>query len=205
MHSPNSFSAPFAAFYENPKAARRAAEHVKLSRSLAAEIASRTHIVPLGPDPLVQHLISSKGFAPDDVVVSRVTMERRYITVLCVPTRVWRNPDERQLLLELKCEAALMGTKVVLVPQRWVRAEIRSGIARAIASARRNPIGREDLGTVLARVRAVKMATLAECVEALGDGHPNAIGTVLSMCAQGYLAIDRNKRLGPGTWVASGT
>lgn len=185
----------------NPRLARLAEEHTKLYRNVDNYLASHPALVSLGPDPLVQQLVASKGLAAQDVVVVRALAGNRFITVICLPTRVWRDEYGKAALLEVKKEALSMRSHCILVPQRWVKAPIRAAISRTIAISRRVHYGNRQLAAVLKHVRATKITTLAEAARHVPD-HDDPIGVVLLLCGQGVLTIDRSGPIGPDAWVA---
>jgi hypothetical protein len=189
-------------FYTDARSERLFHEHRKLTNSVKAYIYAHPGIVGLGDDPIVSHLAAAAGFAPVDLVVLRVTTKGRVITAVAVPTRIWRDTDARSRLIELKSEAQALRTSCILVPQRWVRAETRSSVARAIAQSRQTRFSHQQLQAVLDHLRASKISTLAEAADVLRD-HQDPFGAVLSMTAQGYVDIDRSSRLRHDTWIAA--
>lgn len=189
-------------FQEDPRAMRLASEFRKLAASARNVLHSRHHLTPLGNDPVVEHLVSSAGFGEFDVFVHRTGARERIVTALCVPTRVWRDSDCRHTLLDIKHRAAGMGTSCILVPQRFLRAPVRSSVARVLAAARNTPYARSHKKQVLDHLSTVRISSLAEAASAI-VAHDDPVGVVLAMACHGLIDVDRTKPLASGTYVAA--
>ena len=194
-----------ASHFSNPRLTRLAEEHSKLCRNVDNYLSAHPDLVPLGPDPLVQQLVAAKGLTPRDAVVARTLVGNRLVTVICVPTRIWRDEYGKAALLEVKSEAATSGrSRCILVPQRWIKAPIRSSVARAIARNRRVQYSNRQLAAVLEHVRNRKITTLADAANHVPD-HDDPVGMVLLLCGQGLLAIDRSAPIVADSWISSRT
>ncbi|MBJ3786402.1 hypothetical protein [Devosia sediminis] len=184
------------------KASRLFHEHRKLGNNAKNYISAHPKLMGLGDDPVVQHLLASAGFSPVDAYVIRLAAEGRMITAICVPTRIWRHEDCRLELHEVKKEARALRTNCILVPQRWLRAETRSAVARVVAQARNTRFTRAQMDAVLEHLRKTRISTIAETAHALVD-HSDPIGVVLAMAGQGMVDLDRSTPLHPGTWAST--
>lgn len=189
-------------FYANAKSERRFHEHRKLYAMARDYILSHPDMMLLGEDPLADHLLSSSGFSPHDIAVLRIVAKGKLVTALCVPTRLWRDPEARNTLLELKRDAIGARTSCVLVPQASVKAPVRAARARLISRARNTGFSRAQMQMVLQHLGKVRISTIAEaacCVV----GHDDPMGVVLALIGQGLVTYDRRYPLGPDTFVSS--
>jgi hypothetical protein len=189
-----------ATFFQSPKCIRLAAEHNKLVRTTSAIIASLPDATPIGPDPIVEHLASSSGFGANDLIITRVVSRRAIFTVIVVPTRIWREEDDRATLLQVKLDAADEGTRVLLVPQSWSRGSTRRQIAEVLFRARSVTYTAEQQRESLHYLRTVKRSTIGECAMQI-QNHPDPMGVVLSLCARRFVRFERSKPLSPTTAI----
>lgn len=193
-------AAPSITFGNDPRSARRAQEHSKLAQALFNYVSTHPSTIPLGLDPIVLQLLSAKGFSKFDIANLRLVARGVPLTALLVPTRIWRDPDGRAAMFEVKAEAGTLGTKCLLVPQRSMRGTVRAQVARTLALSHYVQVRRAHAEAVLQHLRTVRLASLAECASLL-DGHDDPVGVVLALCARGELLIDRAQPIGPRTWV----
>lgn len=202
ISSSRGLAAPSVTFGDDARAARLVVEHCRLSRSLSNYTSTHPVIAPLGPDPLMEQLTSAKGFTKVDLAILRVIANGTCFTVVGVPTRIWRNPEDMSDLLAIKHEAAACGTKCVLAPQRSLRTGVRAKVAKTLAMSNRVRIRREHAEAIELHLHAIRVATLEECAAQL-NGHEDPIGAVLALCARGRLLIDRSKPITLKSLVAS--
>lgn len=193
---------PATHFHTDAKSERHQHEHRKLKASARNFAFAHPKLMSMGEDPVIEHLMASAGFGSSDFFALRITVNGRAATAICVPTRVWRDSDARARLLETKREASAIRTKVLLVPQRWLRAPIRSSVARTIANARNARYNRADVRCVLEHLRTARIATLADAANVL-SGHDDPFAVVLCMSGQGFIDIDRSTPLRADTWVSA--
>lgn len=190
------------AIHDNARLQRLHHEHRKLTQTARNYILSHPNIVGLGDDPLVSQMLAAGGFAAIETSVMRIALFGTIITVICVPTRVWRDSDARSLLLQIRREVRDLRQRCLLVPQRWLRAGVRSAVARTIARARHTHYSTKQMNIVLSHLRSVRISTLAETAATLTD-HDDPFGVILSMAASGYVKLDRSAPLHSGTWLAA--
>jgi hypothetical protein len=195
-------TAPMGQFNLDARAERFFHEHRKLMNAAKNFVYAHPALVMLGEDPLVDHLIASSGFGPTDLACLRIAGSGRMVTVICVPTRHWRNPEVKARLLEIKREARENRTSCILVPQRWLKADLRSSIARTIARARNVRYSRKHMELVIHHLRAARISTIAEAAGALTE-HDDPIGVVLAMAAQGMVHLDRSSALRADSWIST--
>lgn len=200
--SKNSTFVPASHFYSDAKTERHHHEHRKLKAFARNFAFAHPNLLSMGDDPVVEHLLSSAGFGPADFYALRITVGGRTATAICVPTRIWRNHEAKERLLEVKRDAAAIRTTCVLVPQRWLRAPIRSSVARTIANARNARYTRTDIRAVLEHLRTNRITTLAEAADVL-SGHDDPFAVVLCMSGQGFIDIDRSAPLRADTWISA--
>lgn len=184
----------------NPRTARLLAEHRKLAQAAKNIIASTHRLVGLGEDPVVSQLLDAAGFAAVDVFVTRVAIDSKVVTAVCIPTRVWRDEDSRRLLLNIRRDARGLRTRVVIVPQRWLKADRRSSVARTLARSRHTRFSRKELRAVVAHLCETRISTLMQAAGALPH-HDDPLGAVLAMACQGCIELDRSEPLNADTWT----
>nr|WP_314256801.1 hypothetical protein [uncultured Devosia sp.] len=190
------------AFHCDARTQRFFHEHRKLMARAKAFIFSHPRLVMLGEDPVVEHLVSSMGFGPTDLAVVRMASGGRMITAICVPTRIWRNLESKQKLLDIKREARIERTTCILVPQRWLKAEVRSAVARVISQARTTRYSRDQMNLVLVHVQSERISTIVEAANVIPE-HDDPIAVVLALAAQGMILVDRSAPLRSETWVSA--
>ncbi len=188
-------------FHTDARSERLFHEHRKLSNDAQTYAYAHPRLAVLGEDPVVDHLIASHGFGWHDLVALRLYADGRTITAICVPTRLWRDPDAKSRLLELKSEARLERTACVLVPQRWLRASIRGSVARTIARSRGVQYARAQADAVLAHLTESRISTIAESAACVRDHH-DPMSIVLSLASQGFIELDRSAPLRAETLVS---
>jgi hypothetical protein len=188
-------------FFQSPREARLAAEHHKLTRSVIAWFSAARNAAAVGPDPLVDQLAAALGFGDNDLVITRALIGKRMCTVVAVPTRVWKDPESRQDLEDLRGQAQDHRIRLLFVAQRWLRAPVRSQIAAAIHASRNARFSLTERNSVVDEVRARRIITIADCAGKVA-GNCDPYGVVLALCAQGYLLFDRSSAIGPETWIA---
>ena len=194
---------PEFAITSDARALRLLHEHRKLSITANNYVLSHPALVGLGDDPVVSHLISSSGFGPHDVVVVRLGAWGKIVTAICVPTRIWRDADLRAGLLDIKREAEEdLRTRCIVVPQRWLRANIRGSVARVIAQARHTRYSPKQMTTIIEHLLRTKISTLAEAAAVIPE-HEDPFGAILAMAAQGYVGLDRSAPLKGGSWLST--
>lgn len=202
FHAP-SFGLQYATeLHDDLKAARRAAEAHKLRCAARDYVFATPGLVGLGDDPVVSHLLATEGLGVDDVFVLRVSVAGRSVTALCVPTRVWHDPEQRAALHRIKAEADEAGTRCVLVPSKWFRGSLRGSTARIIARARSVRYTQAQSEAILGYVRAHRIVTIRDCVDLL-QGHPDPVAVVLAHCAHGSIELDRSQPLSSDSYVGS--
>ena len=189
-------------FHADAKAERRFHEFKKLYAMARDYVLSQPHMMVLGEDPVVNHLLSSAGFAPHDIAVLRFSTKGKFVTALCVPTRLWKNPETRATILEIKRDARRARTSCILVPQKTIRAPVRAARSRLIARARSTAFSRKQVMMVMNHLDQVRIATVSE---AAGQvlGHDDPVGVVLALIAEGLVTHDRSSPLGPETYISA--
>nr|WP_314257250.1 hypothetical protein [uncultured Devosia sp.] len=190
-------------FHSDATTQRRFHEHRKLLSAVKAIAYAHPAVVELGGDNAVDHLAASAGFTQVDLVIVRVSIGRRVATIIGVPTRVWRDEDYKARLLELKRDAASFGTKCVLAPQKWIKAEIRGSVSRDIARSRGVRFGRAHQNTVIEHLRTVRISTIAEAAASVAKDHDDPYAVVFSLASQGFVDLDRSRPLRAGTYCST--
>jgi hypothetical protein len=184
----------------NPRHIRNDAECRQLERGLGFHVRSRPGMADLGPDPLVTQLASASGFTALDIRAHRLILGTRYLTAVLVPSRIWHNEGNRRLLAALKLEAEHYQVTCILVPQRSIRAPRRLASATAISHCRGLSVSTTDRMTVLMHLMERGFSSVVDCANLIGR-HDDPFGAVLALDAQGWIAIDRSRPLGPHSRV----
>lgn len=201
-HSHSDSTAQSLAYHGDARAERLFHEHKKLLSRARNYAVSHPKIVILGEDPLVDHFLASAGFGPVDVGVLRLHAQGRMVTALCVPTRLWRNPEAKSRLIEIKAIARKARTSCILVPQRWLKADIRSSVSRLIAQSSRTKYTRTQFKAIMDHLHEVRISTLLETAGTI-EGHDDPVAVVLAMAAHGYVELDRSAPLRGDTWTST--
>ncbi len=194
-------AAPSVTFGDNPRAIRLANEHKALSRSVLNYAMSRCDIGPLGTDPVVEQILFSKGFARVDFVVMHIACPGQRVTIIVVPTRVWRDAESKRALLEAKALANEVRSRCIVFPQRCFRGNVRSQVARILSMSRSVSFKSEHVAPLLRWIDTKRVCSLREAAELVQ--HPDPYAVVLSLCVDGHMRIDRRSPIGPGTIVAA--
>jgi len=181
------------------KTQRRFHEHKKLYSCASAIAYAQPGVVALGDDPAIEHLAAAAGFEHYDLAILRLCVGNRKVTVVGVPTRIWRDPDAKASLLEMKRDAATFGTTCILVPQRSIKGTVRASIARDIARSRGVRYRRAQMDKVLAHLRAAGVSTIAATAAAIADDHDDPYAVVLSLASAGIVDLDRSGPLRAST------
>ena len=188
---------------EDPRLQRLFHEHRKLANRAKNYAYAHPGIIVLGEDPLVDHLAAGAGFGSTDLAMLRISVDGRSVTAICVPTRLWRDPEAKARLLQIKSDARDARTRCILVPQRWLKASVRGSIARSIARARGVSFTREHRDQVLAHLKSARISTILDAARAVSH-HEDPGSVVLAMCAQGLVKVDRSSPLRGDTWIECG-
>lgn len=202
MFATSSFGAPAPSFNlsNDPRSERLFHEHRKLAACARSFVQSRPDLASLGDDPVLSQMLASNGFGAHDAVVGRVAFDGKVVTAIVVPTRIWRDSDARARLRDIKTQAASMRTAVILVPQRWIRAEVRNSVARLIAQSRNTRVEQKQLRAILTFLRQERITTLSEAASVIRDHH-DPFGALLGLAAKGLIDIDRSRKLGADSFV----
>lgn len=193
--------APVLLFGTDARTARLQAEHRRLAQAASNFVASHPRLIPLGDDPMVRQFMAAAGFASVDYHIMRVSVAGRVVTALCIPTRLWRDPEVRRLLLDVKRQSGALRTKCILVPQRWVRATVRASVALALARSRNVRYSRKELDAVIEHLRQVRIGTVMETASILSE-HDDPVGAIFSMACQGLIDVDRGGHLTAETFTS---
>tara|TARA_R110002124_G_scaffold144122_15_gene309057 strand:- start:4157 stop:4774 length:618 start_codon:yes stop_codon:yes gene_type:complete len=189
-------------FHSDARTARLFAEHRKLE-NLARNIANaHPKVFLMGTDPVVDQLAFSMGFPPTDLVVLRLSVAGRSVTAIAVHARVWLSADAKSRAIELKRESRRAGTTCILVPHKWLKAGVRSSVARTISRARNVRHSRAQMNKILEHLREARISTIAEAAGVLDD-HEDPIAVVLALASQGFVDLDRRAPLSGSTWLST--
>jgi hypothetical protein len=184
--------------------ARVTTEFIKLKSSFASIVGADHRLSCLGPDALVDQIISSLGIDRRQAFTGRMLLLRhlgsatiyRTFTAIVVASRLLHSDDTRALIREAVAMAERERTKCMIVPQKWICAPRRHSTARLIAcSATVETNATQRLG-IITHVIENGWSTLGECALMTPD-HDDPVGAVLCLVAAGDLTIDRSRPIGP--------
>lgn len=189
-------------FKRDPATARVLGNYRRLLHAALDFVHAHPKLAPLGPDPLVAHLIAAKGLSEHDVVVIRLVASGRLVTALCAASRLARDPYAREALMQVKAEALEERTRCIIVPQQWLRGAIRTSVSRVLSQSRNVRYSNRQMAAVLKHVKQHRITTLARCAAAVPD-HEDPYGVVFAMCCSGVLDIDRSSEISADSWLSS--
>lgn len=187
--------------HRDPRTQRIAHTHQRMLFALRDLVYSNPMTLGLGPDPLVMQLMSAEGFKALDYVAMSITVRGKAATALVVPTRIWRDPDARALVLAVKEQAAALRTRVLLVPQRSITSTMRADVAKTIGRSRGVRFVASHVDAVMAHVKHARLTTIAECCSFID--HEDPVGVVLAMAARGLVDLDRSRPVAASTFVST--
>ena len=170
-----------------------------LRRDLRSLIASNAATVSIGEDEVVERLLRRRGFCDHDLVVERMGLGTRRITVVCIPERQWINPASMVELIGLKRLTRAGGRTVLLVPEAAVQREPRLATARAIETAMATPVSAEDRMAVLRHLIEMGYSPLQDCACVVAAEAPYS--AILAMVGMGAVKMDRNRPITPDTRI----
>lgn len=185
-----------------PRQQRRIVNHSRMVLALRDFIYAAPWVVPLGPDLLLSQLIRARGFHDLDYAATQVVACGRKVTIVVIATRLWHDHFSLSQLLEMKVEAAELGTRIVLVPQRSVTVTTRGLAAREIARSIGVRYEREQVDRLVDYVSKARISTLEDCAKAVVE-HCDPYAVVLSLIARGLLDVDRSAPIDAASWVTT--
>jgi hypothetical protein len=184
------------------KIERGGRNHHATTVALRAYVYAHPKLTALGNDPLVNQLMRAAGFGATEFVVEHVAVRGRPVTVIVLPRHLWRDPDCRRALLEVKAAAAAMRSRCVLVPHSSIVGNKRARAATTIQQGRRARYSEQQLDAVLTHVRMARIATIADCAAILPT-HVDPFSAILAMIARGYLDVDRDQPITTASWITT--
>lgn len=184
--------------------ARVTAEFIKLKSSFASIVGADHRLSCLGPDALVDQIISSLGIDRRQAFTGRMLLLRhlgaatiyKTFTAIVVASRLLHSDDTRALVHDAVAMAEKERAKCVIVPQKWVCAPRRHSTARLIACSATVEINATQRLGIITHVIENGWSTLGECALAIPD-HEDPVGAVLALVAAGNLTIDRSRPIAP--------
>lgn len=194
----------------SPWDARIDAEHRRMKQGLATLVAANSSLVDLGPDPLVDQLLSSAGFDRRQAFAIRMLISRgenrspqsvASRTAIVASSRLWHRTFDRSLLFNIKTQASNNHVQCILVPQRVLAGAVRASTGKVIAQCRHLRPSASDRLRVISYLHDLGgFSELVDCAALIR--HADPAGIVLSMVASGDLSIDRAKRIGPHSRIS---
>jgi hypothetical protein len=209
MHQLLQQSSATAAICATPREARLASEHRRLRQNLNAIITADARLVDLGPDPLIDQLLSASGFDRREAFSVRMLIARsgQWLhgsvferTAIIASSRCWHRKGDRDMLLAVKEEAAKVRVRCLLVPQRSLAGPMRLSTAKMIASSQHVRCTATDRLRIIGHLQeSGGSSSLLDCAGQIV--HFDPVGAVLAMVTKGDLSIDRTRPIGPSSRI----
>lgn len=194
---------PLSAFeyHRSARWARLEIEYRKLRTGLLDCIRCHPGVAIVGHDPVLSHLALASGLGSKDFVAVQVAASGRRFSVLCVPTRLSRDPSTREIILQIKASARESRTKCILVPQACVRGNVRARNAHILAAARHVEVTVEQIDAMIRHISQRRITTLRDCATAVPE-HEDPFAAVLWLCLRRIVVVDRSQRITGMSWVS---
>jgi len=178
---------------------RRIQRNVRLHQQLKDLITACSACRYIGGNPIVEAIAEGLGFAPHDLAIIDVKVNRRIVTLVVVPPHIWNSSYPSAKVIDLRFQAREAGQAAVIVPQGVVEREPRLGNSQLLARTANIKIDATCRMSVLAYLIEHGASCLSELAELVK--HPDPFGAVLSMVATGAIALDLHKPITPYTPV----
>lgn len=154
-----------------------------------------------GVDHSVVALAENAGFERFDLTIVRVAFQRRTISLIIAPRRLWHTAEGKSQLLLLKREARSLSIRCILVSEGALKSEPRLTNARIIADTSNTHLSYSQRFRVEMWVLGtIAPVSLSECAALLPE-HDDPVSAVLSLVRAGVLFIPLDKVIGPETLV----
>jgi hypothetical protein len=154
-----------------------------------------------GVDHAVVALAENAGFERFDLTIVRVALQRRTMSLIIAPRRLWHTPEGKSQLLLLKREARSLSIRCILVSEGALKKEPRLANARLIAGTSNTQLTHSQRFRVEMYVLStISPVSLSECAGILPD-HDDPVSAVLSLVRAGVLFIPLDTVIGPETLV----
>ncbi len=177
----------------------RRTRHIKRNLRLHQQIRDLISANPackyIGGNAPVEALAARLGFQPHDLAITDVKIERRILTLICVPHHVWNQAYPSAKVIDLRFQARQAGHAAVLVPQAVVEREPRLGNSQLLARTRAVTLDATSRMAVLAHLIENGASCLSELAELVK--HPDPFGAVLQLVTTGAVTIDLEKCITP--------
>lgn len=154
-----------------------------------------------GVDHVIVALAENAGFERFDLTICRVAFQRRTISLIIAPRRLWHTAEGKSQLLLLKREARRLSIRCILVSEGALKKEPRLTNARLIADTSNTQLSYSQRFRVEMYVLAtVFPVSLSECAALLPE-HDDPVSAVLSLVRAGVLFIPLDTMIGPESLV----
>jgi hypothetical protein len=173
--------------------------HIKRNLRLLRQIRDLINAYPsgkyIGGNEPVETLARQLGFEPHDLAIADARVDRRILTLICVPHHIFKQPHRLSHAIELRSLSRQAGFSAVIVPQGFVEREPRLGNAQLMAGTARIKVDATTRMTVLAYLIENGGCCLSE-IAALIE-HPDPFGAVLQLAGTGAVSIDMSASISP--------
>jgi hypothetical protein len=185
------------------RAKRHRKEAERTRANLHTLLAADARVRRRGPDHIVTDLSADVGFERHDLIIVRIAIERRSITLVIAPRRIWHRQEQRERLLLLKQFSRNVGRRVVLVPETVLRREPRRSNSLTVTAAARVAMSlSQRLRLSVAVLSCGGSVTLRDCLELLPE-HEDPAGAVLAMVHARLLYLPLDQPITPESLVST--
>ena len=171
----------------------------QLGRSLTALAVAHFRCPLRHNNGIVTRQAEELGLDERDFALVHVSVDRRSVALVAIPTRLWHDNKAMTLFHELKAGCAILGEHVVLVPEGFITRQPRLDNAMLMASARDVVMPISDRMSILEHLMETGSATLSEL--ASGLRHPDPVNAIMGMVTSGLLDMNLDRPIMPNTVV----
>ena len=161
-------------------------------RRLLLVLAASGRLAYRGNDPTVANLAANAGFAPHDLLIARVAIIEKTITIIIIPKRLWYRHELRNQLLLVKRRAENLSIRVLLVPEAQLAKQPRLNNASAIAASSEASMSLHQRMKVISFVRTEGITTFLKCTKILLD-HSDPRSAILSLVHAKSVHLDLDR------------
>lgn len=171
----------------------------RLRRSTEALLLSHRGVSFVGEHDEVAEIGIELGLERHDFCALEVRIGKRRAVLVCVPSRLWNNPNDMEVFHELKALSRVHGYDVLLVPQSFIQRQPRLDNAMLVSGTAEAKVSPTDRMNVLGHLIEHGDATLYELAGLVK--HSDPISSILHLVTTGALYLDLNARITPHSLV----
>lgn len=142
---------------KSPRQGRQSRERNRVAAMIVSQIARQPGMIHIGDDPLTDFYLVTFGIDPADLVVCQILFRKSPVTIMAVPSRIWRKPERMGRVLRAKRSLAGHGRYAIAVPQAAIAGDI-AGLASVLKRGSTSPTASCSCGEVHDPVGCAAMA-----------------------------------------------